>query len=79
MPRSATPFLMFQGAAREALEFHEQVLPGSQVVALERWTEGEPGQAGEFKQAVYELAGQRYQVFDSPAPHAFVSWQLNLA
>lgn len=71
MPRSATPFLMFQGAAEEALQFYGQVFPGSRVIEIEHWADGEPGPSGQFKGAVYELAGQRFSVFESPVAHAF--------
>ncbi|HZJ08404.1 MAG TPA: VOC family protein [Trueperaceae bacterium] len=48
MPITATPFLMFQGAAEEALDLYVAVFPESRVVDVERYVAGEPGPEGKF-------------------------------
>ena len=66
----ATPFLMFQGKARAALDFYAATLPDCTVEALTLVPEGEPA-AGTVRMATLVVAGQRFRVIDSPIPHAF--------
>lgn len=67
----ATPFLMFQGKGREALDFYLATFPGAQVEGLQLYGPGEPSPEGTVRSAVLIVGGQRLRLFDSPPVHAF--------
>jgi predicted 3-demethylubiquinone-9 3-methyltransferase (glyoxalase superfamily) len=71
MAKRVTPFLMFTGRAEEAIRFYVSLLPGSELVALERYGPGGPGAEGSVRLAECVLAGQRVLAIDSPAVHDF--------
>ena len=71
MARSATPHLMFEGNADEAMHFYVSLFPGSEVTQVERYGPGELGAEGTVKVATFVVAGQALQCADSPVPHAF--------
>ena len=68
---TATPFLMFQGAGKDALDFYLATFPGAQVEGLQLYGPGEPGVEGTVRHAILIVGGQRLRVFDSPPVHAF--------
>ena len=71
MPRSVTTFLMFDGAAEQALNLYVSLFRGSEVRTLHRYAKGEPGPEGSVKRAEFTLAGHELIAFDSPVKHAF--------
>lgn len=71
MAQSVTPFLMFEGAAEEAMRFYVSLFAGSEVKHVERYGRGEMGPEGSVKRADFTLAGQDLICIDSPAKHAF--------
>ena len=71
MPPRIRPFLMFQGAASEALEFYVSLFPKGVVDSVARYGPGEPGAEGSIKLATFTLAGQTLMCIDSPVKHAF--------
>lgn len=71
MPRSLTPFLMFEGAAEEAMRFYAGLFAGASIDHVERYGSGEMGAEGSVKRAEFTLAGQRLRCIDSPASHGF--------
>lgn len=71
MALSATPFLMFEGRAEEAMRFYLDAFNGSSITDLELYEEGEGGTVGTVKRASLLLAGQELRFFDSPVKHAF--------
>lgn len=71
MAHSITPFLMFEGAAEEAMRFYVALFPASEVKHVERYGSGEAGAEGSVKRAWFTLAGREIQCIDSPAKHAF--------
>lgn len=71
MAHSVTPFLMFEGAAEEAMRFYVSLFPHSSVTHVERYGPGEPGAEGSVKRAAFRVAGRELQCIDSPAKHAF--------
>ncbi len=71
MARSVTPFLMFEGAAEEAMTFYVSLFPRSDIHNIDRYGPGEPGKEGSVRRADFTVAGQRIMCIDSPAPHAF--------
>lgn len=71
MANKITPFLMFEGAAEEAMRFYVSLFPGSEVRRLELYGPDEPGTEGSVKRADFTLAGQEVICIDSPMKHDF--------
>ena len=71
MARSITPFLMFEGAAEEAMRFYVSLFAHSEIQQIEHYKSGEMGPEGTVKRADFTLAGQPVICIDSPAKHAF--------
>ncbi|HET6671147.1 MAG TPA: VOC family protein [Pyrinomonadaceae bacterium] len=71
MANKITPFLMFEGAAEEAMRFYVSLFHGSEVRRLEVYGADEPGAAGSVKRADFTLAGQELICIDSPMKHDF--------
>jgi predicted 3-demethylubiquinone-9 3-methyltransferase (glyoxalase superfamily) len=65
----ATPFLMFQGQARDALALYRTAFPDLEELLLQEHAEGE--QAGQIAMAQIRFAGQEVMLFDSPPVHDF--------
>ena len=65
------PFLMFEGAAEEAMSLYVSLFPGSRVDSIRKYGPGEPGPEGTVQLASFTLAGQTVMCIDSPAKHAF--------
>jgi predicted 3-demethylubiquinone-9 3-methyltransferase (glyoxalase superfamily) len=65
----ATPFLMFQGQARDALALYRTAFPDFEELLLQEHAEGE--QAGQIAMAQVRFAGQEVMLFDSPPVHDF--------
>ncbi len=66
-----TPFLMFEGRAREAIDLYVSLFDDGRVLSLRPWGPDGPGAPGTVEHAELVLAGQRVLCFDSPVPHAF--------
>jgi predicted 3-demethylubiquinone-9 3-methyltransferase (glyoxalase superfamily) len=71
MPRKITPFLMFEGAAEEAMNFYVSLFEGSEVRSVDRYGPGGPGPEGTVKIAAFSLAGQEVLCSDSFVKHGF--------
>ncbi len=71
MPRSVTPFLMFEGHAESAMTLYTSLFAGSAIERLDRYAAGEPGAEGTVKHGEITVGGQRLRFFDSPGKHAF--------
>ena len=71
MAHSVTPFLMFEGAAEEAMEFYVGLFPRSAVEEVVRYGPGAPGAEGTLKRADFTVAGQKIICIDSPIKHSF--------
>lgn len=71
MPKSALPFLMFQGNAEEALAFYSANLEGTKIEHIERYCENEAAAAGILKSARLTICGQEVMILDSPPVHQF--------
>ena len=68
---NATPFLMFEGKAEEALTFYCTTVPGSRIIDVQRYgTEG-PGKEGSVSMARASIAGLEIMAIDSHVHHAF--------
>lgn len=61
--------LMFDGQAREAMEFYVSLFPDSEVLDCQIYGEGEL--EGKVQLAKFTLAGREYACIDSPVRHEF--------
>jgi predicted 3-demethylubiquinone-9 3-methyltransferase (glyoxalase superfamily) len=68
---TVVPFLMFTGAAEEAMDLYVSVIPDSRIVDIVHWGPGKKGEEGKVMAATLSLAGQTVRCFDSPDVHAF--------
>jgi predicted 3-demethylubiquinone-9 3-methyltransferase (glyoxalase superfamily) len=68
---SIHPFLMFQGRAKEALEFYAKVIPNSHIGSITPWPAGGPGVEGTIKTAYARLGDLSIMATDSPVQHDF--------
>ena len=66
-----TTFLMFEGAAEQAMNFYISLFDRSKIVSIKRYGPNEPGKEGTVQHAIFELDGQQLMCIDSPTPHAF--------
>jgi predicted 3-demethylubiquinone-9 3-methyltransferase (glyoxalase superfamily) len=63
---------MFQGgSAQAALDLYFATFPGSRMVRVERYAQGEPAPAGTIKVAVFTLCDREFMCSDSPIKHGF--------
>ena len=65
----ATPFLMFQGEAKEALALYRDSFPDYEELMLQQHPEGP--QAGQIAMARIRLGGLEIMLNDSPPIHGF--------
>ena len=68
---TATPFLMFEGKAEEAMRFYTSLIPGSEILEIARYGRGEPGPEGTVKRAVFRVGDQAVMCIDSFVKHGF--------
>ncbi|MDE1177034.1 MAG: VOC family protein [Edaphobacter sp.] len=68
---SASPFLMFQGQAEEAMTLYVSLFEDGEVLEVLRYGAGEPGREGTIKRAAFSVAGMRLMCIDSPIEHGF--------
>lgn len=71
MTQTITPFLMFEGAAEEAMQFYVSLFEDSRVVSVERWGAHDVGAEGKVKKAHFNLCGRPFYCSDSPIAHGF--------
>ena len=65
----ATPFLMFQGEAREALELYRLAFADFEQLLLQTHEDGP--QAGRIAMARIRIGGLEIMLYDSPPVHSF--------
>ena len=65
----ATPFLMFQGQAKDALALYREVFPDYEELLLQEHSEG--AQAGQIAMARVRIGGLEIMLYDSPPVHDF--------
>ena len=65
----ATPFLMFQGEAKQALALYREAFPDFEQLHLQEHPEG--AQSGQILQARIRIGGLEIMLYDSPPVHAF--------
>ena len=70
MTTTATPFLMFQGQAQEAIDLYTATLPDTRVLHLQGHATP-PATGGSVMLARVAICGREFMVSDSPVQHAF--------
>ncbi|MBS1887692.1 MAG: VOC family protein [Actinobacteria bacterium] len=71
MAMEVAPFLMFEGAAGEALELYVSVFEDAEALDVRRYGDAGPGPAGTIEHAVLRLGEQRVRLIDSYVEHEF--------
>jgi predicted 3-demethylubiquinone-9 3-methyltransferase (glyoxalase superfamily) len=71
MKTTVAPFLMFDGKAEEAMRFYVSLIPGSEVLGIQRYGPEGPGAEGSVMLGRFSLAGLAVLCSDSPVSHAF--------
>ncbi|MER5625012.1 VOC family protein [Streptosporangium sp. NPDC002544] len=71
MSQKITTFLMFEGAAEEAVTFYMSLFDDAEILAIARYGPEGPGAEGSVQHATFTLAGQEYMAIDSYVSHAF--------
>ncbi|MBZ9659054.1 VOC family protein [Mesorhizobium sp. ESP-6-4] len=67
----ATPFLMFEGKAEEAVTLYCETISESRVLDITRYGSGEDGVEGTLKLARALIGGVEVRIYNSPVRHAF--------
>jgi predicted 3-demethylubiquinone-9 3-methyltransferase (glyoxalase superfamily)/CheY-like chemotaxis protein len=66
-----SPFLWFDNQAEEAMNFYVSVFKNSAVVAVQRYPEGSPGQAGSVMTCSFTLDGQQFTALNGGPMYKF--------
>jgi predicted 3-demethylubiquinone-9 3-methyltransferase (glyoxalase superfamily) len=66
-----TTFLMFEGAAEEAMNFYLSLFDDAKIVSIQRHGPEGPGPEGSVMTAVFTLAGREFMCSDSFVHHDF--------
>ncbi|MBU5348550.1 VOC family protein [Paenibacillus lautus] len=69
--KSATPFLMFQGHAEEAMNHYISIIEDSEIISITRYGPDQPGTEGSVMHASFSLKGQTFMCIDSNVKHEF--------
>jgi predicted 3-demethylubiquinone-9 3-methyltransferase (glyoxalase superfamily) len=67
----ATPFLMFEGNAEEAMKYYTSLIEDSGIISISRYGAEGPGKEGSVIQATFSLKGQEFMCIDSNIHHEF--------
>lgn len=67
----ATPFLMFEGNAEEAMKYYTSLIEDSNITSISRYGSDGPGQEGSVILATFTLKGQEFMCIDSKIHHEF--------
>lgn len=60
------------GKAEEAIRLYTSLIPNSEIIKVEKWSDGEPmSVAGQVKTALFTLAGNEYMASENTAEHQF--------
>jgi predicted 3-demethylubiquinone-9 3-methyltransferase (glyoxalase superfamily) len=60
-----TPCLWFDDDAEAAILFYTELIPGSEVIALDRYPDAVPGMGGKVMHAHFRLGGRDYYAMDA--------------
>lgn len=67
----ATPFLMFEGNAEEAMIFYTSLVQDSNITSISKYGADGPGKEGTVFQATFTIKGQEFMCIDSYVNHEF--------
>ena len=71
MQAKITPFLMFTGNAKEAMDFYISLFDGGKIESVTYYGPGDAGAEGTVRHAVFSLGGRSFICIDSPPVHDF--------
>ena len=71
MALRAKTFLMFDGAAEQAMNLYVSLFSGSAIGRIQRYGADEPGSEGTIKRPDFTVAGHDLICIDSPVKHDF--------
>ena len=71
MPKQIAPFLMFTGAAEQAMTFYTSLFDDGRIVDITRFGPDGPGPEGTVQLARFSLAGQEFLCTDTFVSHGF--------
>jgi predicted 3-demethylubiquinone-9 3-methyltransferase (glyoxalase superfamily) len=66
-----TPFLWFDGAAEEAMNFYVSVFKNSKVVSVRRYGKAGPGKEGSVMTGTFQIQGQEFFVLNGGPKYKF--------
>lgn len=66
-----TPFLMFQGNAKEAINYYISLIDESEIISITHYGANEAGEEENVMQATFSLKGQEFMCLDSNIAHDF--------
>lgn len=66
-----TTFLMFEGKAKEALDFYTSLFEKSRILDITYYGPNDVGKEGTVKHATFSLSGQEFMCIDSSIEHGF--------
>jgi len=69
--KKATPFLMFEGNAEEAMTYYTSLIEDASIKSIVRYGENQGGDAGSVMKATFEIKGQEFMCIDSNIKHQF--------
>lgn len=71
MSKQLVPFLMFEGAAEQAITFYTSLFANGRIIEISRYGAEGPGPEGTVQRAAFSLDGQLFYCSDSFVQHAF--------
>lgn len=71
MSATVRPFLMFEGRAEEAMRLYVSLVPGSEILRIDRYGASGPAKEGTVMRGVFSIAGQVVHCTDSFISHGF--------
>jgi predicted 3-demethylubiquinone-9 3-methyltransferase (glyoxalase superfamily) len=69
--QSIVPFIWFDSAAEEAINFYVAVFPNSKIISLTRYSDEMTEMNGKILTGVFELDGQRFMAIDGGPQYKF--------
>jgi predicted 3-demethylubiquinone-9 3-methyltransferase (glyoxalase superfamily) len=69
--KGINPFLWFDDQAEEAANLYTSIFPNSKIVAVSRYGEAGPGEAGTVMTVAFELDGRRFNALNGGPQYRF--------